>query len=74
MILFIDVSYLFIDPYELEDLSRLTSHLSNHCLQEEFSQDYGKYEPNNEIFFSQFERYYILITASTAMIGLLVAD
>ncbi|XP_013398641.1 tubulin--tyrosine ligase isoform X2 [Lingula anatina] len=44
------------EPYNATDLTDLTSHLTNHCLQEH-SQNYGKYEEGNELFFDEFNRY-----------------
>ena len=43
------------EPYDMHDFSNKVSHLSNHCLQEELSENFGKYEINNEIFFDEFE-------------------
>ncbi|XP_067949884.1 tubulin--tyrosine ligase-like [Watersipora subatra] len=43
------------DAYDPHDITKLTSHLSNHCLQEQLSPNFGLYEPNNEIFFSEFD-------------------
>jgi len=46
------------DPYTAEDLSQsqLTSHLTNHSLQETNSPNYGRYEEGNEMFFDDFNR------------------
>ncbi|CAH1792500.1 unnamed protein product [Owenia fusiformis] len=45
------------DPYNLEDLNDVTGHLTNHCLQEQLSSHYGNYEPGNEMFYKEFDRY-----------------
>ncbi|XP_019625758.1 PREDICTED: tubulin--tyrosine ligase-like isoform X2 [Branchiostoma belcheri] len=45
------------DPYNPGDLQDLTSHLTNHCLQEAHSANYGKYEEGNEMFFPEFNRF-----------------
>uniref|UniRef100_A0A3B4BE99 Tubulin--tyrosine ligase n=1 Tax=Periophthalmus magnuspinnatus TaxID=409849 RepID=A0A3B4BE99_9GOBI len=45
------------EPYNSEDLGDMTSHLTNHCIQKEMSQNYGRYEEGNEIFFSDFRLY-----------------
>ncbi len=45
------------DPYNPNNLQDITSHLTNHCLQEELSQNYGKYEPGNEMFYEEFDLF-----------------
>lgn len=35
----------------------MTSHLTNHCIQKEHSQNYGRYEEGNEMFFDDFKLY-----------------
>ncbi|KAK2140655.1 hypothetical protein LSH36_1284g00062 [Paralvinella palmiformis] len=47
------------DPYTAEDLSQsqLTSHLTNHSLQETNSPNYGRYEEGNEMCFDDFNRF-----------------
>ncbi|CAH1261354.1 TTL [Branchiostoma lanceolatum] len=45
------------DPYDPDHLQDLTSHLTNHCLQEAHSANYGKYEEGNEMFFQEFNRF-----------------
>ncbi|XP_053408052.1 tubulin--tyrosine ligase-like [Mercenaria mercenaria] len=45
------------EPYDPDDLSKITSHLTNHCLQKERSTNYGRYEDGNEMFFDEFNRY-----------------
>ncbi|XP_026134746.1 tubulin--tyrosine ligase-like isoform X2 [Carassius auratus] len=54
------------EPYNSSDLQDMTSHLTNHCIQEEHSQNYGRYEEGNEMFFDEF-RQYLLSTHSVAM-------
>ncbi|XP_061405881.1 tubulin--tyrosine ligase [Lethenteron reissneri] len=54
------------DPYDPSDLGHTTSHLTNHCLQEALSGNYGRYEEGNEMFFPAFEDY----LRSTHAIGL----
>lgn len=49
------------EPYNSEDLGDMTSHLTNHCIQKEMSQNYGRYEEGNEMFFDEF-RLYLLNT------------
>lgn len=49
------------EPYNAEDLGDMTSHLTNHCIQKEMSQNYGRYEEGNEMFFDEF-RLYLLNT------------
>jgi hypothetical protein len=44
------------DTYLPGDFSAKTSHLTNHCLQEELSPNYGKYEDGNEMFFEEFDK------------------
>ena len=45
------------DPYSDEDLSHVTAHLTNHSLQKEMSDNFGRYEEGNEMFFDAFDRY-----------------
>lgn len=54
------------EPYDSADLSDLTSHLTNHCVQKEQSRNYGRYEEGNEMFFTQF-RQYLLSTHGVTM-------
>ncbi|XP_034081222.1 tubulin--tyrosine ligase [Gymnodraco acuticeps] len=49
------------EPYNSSDLQDMTSHLTNHCIQMEHSQNYGRYEEGNEMFFDEF-RLYLLNT------------
>nr|XP_054759026.1 tubulin--tyrosine ligase-like [Lytechinus pictus] len=44
------------EPYEADDLSNHVSHLTNHCIQEAHSKDFGKFEEGNEMFFDAFDR------------------
>ncbi|KAK2922142.1 hypothetical protein Q8A73_001627 [Channa argus] len=45
------------EPYNSSDLQDMTSHLTNHCIQKEHSQNYGRYEEGNEMFFDEFRMY-----------------
>ncbi|XP_060559845.1 tubulin--tyrosine ligase-like isoform X2 [Ruditapes philippinarum] len=54
------------ESYDPDDLSKVTSHLTNHCLQEERSSNFGLYEDGNEMFFDQFNRY-LMDTHGTTM-------
>ena len=45
------------EVFDLNDLSSITSHLTNHCIQQANSPNYGKYEEGNELFFEDFNRY-----------------
>ncbi|XP_006825271.1 tubulin--tyrosine ligase-like [Saccoglossus kowalevskii] len=45
------------DPYKPQDYSDTTGHLTNHCLQEALSPNFGKYEIGNEMFFDEFNSY-----------------
>lgn len=54
------------EPYNSSDLQDMTSHLTNHCIQKEHSQNYGRYEEGNEMFFDEF-RQYLLTTHNLAM-------
>lgn len=54
------------EPYNSTDLQDLTSHLTNHCIQKEHSQNYGRYEEGNEMFFDEF-RHYLLNVHNIAM-------
>uniref|UniRef100_A0A1A8Q2E0 Tubulin--tyrosine ligase n=2 Tax=Nothobranchius TaxID=28779 RepID=A0A1A8Q2E0_9TELE len=45
------------EPYNSSDLQDMTSHLTNHCIQKEHSQNYGQYEEGNEMFFDDFRLY-----------------
>lgn len=45
------------EPYNSSDLEDMTSHLTNHCIQKEHSQNYGRYEEGNEMFFDEFRVY-----------------
>ncbi|KAK7103151.1 tubulin--tyrosine ligase-like [Littorina saxatilis] len=40
-----------------DDLSHVTAHLTNHCLQKEMSDNFGTYEEGNEMFYDEFDRY-----------------
>uniref|UniRef100_A0A3Q2PCZ2 Tubulin--tyrosine ligase n=1 Tax=Fundulus heteroclitus TaxID=8078 RepID=A0A3Q2PCZ2_FUNHE len=54
------------EPYNSADLQDMTSHLTNHCIQKEHSQNYGRYEEGNEMFFDEF-RLYLLNTHNVTM-------
>ena len=45
------------EPYDPANLDHVTSHLTNHCLQEKLSPNFGKFEFGNEMFFDEFNRY-----------------
>ncbi|GAA6110666.1 tubulin--tyrosine ligase [Tachysurus ichikawai] len=54
------------EPYNSSDLQDMTSHLTNHCIQKEQSQNYGRYEEGNEMFFNEF-RHYLLNVHNISM-------
>lgn len=45
------------EPYDTSNLENITSHLTNHCIQEQYSADFGQYEEGNEMFFDEFSRF-----------------
>ncbi|XP_029609033.1 tubulin--tyrosine ligase isoform X1 [Salmo trutta] len=45
------------EPYDSSNFQDVTSHLTNHCIQKELSQNYGRYEEGNEMFFDEFRQY-----------------
>lgn len=45
------------EPYHADNFQDKTSHLTNHCIQKEYSKNYGKYEEGNEMFFEEFNQY-----------------
>ncbi|XP_032508415.1 tubulin--tyrosine ligase isoform X3 [Phocoena sinus] len=45
------------EPYHVDNFQDKTCHLTNHCIQKEYSKNYGKYEEGNEMFFEEFNRY-----------------
>uniref|UniRef100_A0A8D2HBD8 Tubulin--tyrosine ligase n=1 Tax=Urocitellus parryii TaxID=9999 RepID=A0A8D2HBD8_UROPR len=45
------------EPYHVDDFQDKTCHLTNHCIQKEYSKNYGKYEEGNEMFFEEFNQY-----------------
>ncbi|KAK6181637.1 hypothetical protein SNE40_009457 [Patella caerulea] len=45
------------EPYNPNNLTDLTSHLTNHCLQKQRSPNFGMYEDGNEMFYDQFNEY-----------------
>ncbi|XP_007957598.1 tubulin--tyrosine ligase [Orycteropus afer afer] len=47
------------EPYHVDNFQDKTCHLTNHCIQKEYSKNYGKYEEGNEMFFEAFNQYLI---------------
>ncbi|XP_023377683.1 tubulin--tyrosine ligase [Pteropus vampyrus] len=45
------------EPYHVDNFQDKTCHLTNHCIQKEYSKNYGKYEEGNEMFFAEFSQY-----------------
>ncbi|XP_052766867.1 tubulin--tyrosine ligase-like [Mya arenaria] len=45
------------EPYDPVDLTKVTSHLTNHCLQKDMSENFGRFEDGNEMFFEEFNRF-----------------
>ncbi|KAM7172150.1 tubulin--tyrosine ligase isoform 5-T5 [Macrochelys suwanniensis] len=45
------------EPYNSANFQDKTCHLTNHCIQKEYSKNYGKYEDGNEMFFEEFNQY-----------------
>ncbi|KAK3093980.1 hypothetical protein FSP39_022454 [Pinctada imbricata] len=45
------------ESYNKDDLTHVTSHLTNHALQMEQSPNFGMYEEGNEMFFPEFDRF-----------------
>ncbi|XP_069091171.1 tubulin--tyrosine ligase [Pleurodeles waltl] len=45
------------EPYTSSDFQDKTCHLTNHCIQKEYSKNYGRYEEGNEMFFDEFNQY-----------------
>ena len=45
------------EPYHVDNFQDKTCNLPNHCIQKEFSKNYGKYEEGNEMFFEEFNQY-----------------
>ncbi|XP_006005111.1 tubulin--tyrosine ligase [Latimeria chalumnae] len=45
------------EPYNCLNFRDKTCHLTNHCIQKELSENYGKYEEGNEMFFEDFNQY-----------------
>ncbi|XP_031565062.1 tubulin--tyrosine ligase-like [Actinia tenebrosa] len=45
------------EPYDVENLANMTSYLTNHCVQESQSRNFGKFEKGNEMFFSEFSSF-----------------
>ncbi|XP_048338248.1 tubulin--tyrosine ligase isoform X2 [Sphaerodactylus townsendi] len=47
------------EPYNSSNFLDKTCHLTNHCIQKEYSKNYGRYEEGNEMFFEEFNQYLI---------------
>ncbi|XP_046578237.1 tubulin--tyrosine ligase-like [Haliotis rubra] len=45
------------EEYEPDRLDHLTAHLTNHALQQELSENFGKYEVGNEMFYDEFDSF-----------------
>lgn len=45
-------------PFSLDDTHNVQAHLTNHCLQEG-SEEFGRFEPGNELWFPQLEEYLV---------------
>lgn len=45
------------EPYNSANFLDKTCHLTNHCIQKEYSKNYGRYEEGNEMFFEEFNQY-----------------
>ncbi|XP_062345481.1 tubulin--tyrosine ligase [Cinclus cinclus] len=45
------------EPYNSANFQDKTCHLTNHCIQKEYSKNYGRYEEGNEMFFEEFNQY-----------------
>ncbi|XP_033106353.1 tubulin--tyrosine ligase-like [Anneissia japonica] len=43
--------------YNAGDYSNTISHITNHCIQQEYSENFGKYEEGNEMFYEEFDRF-----------------
>ncbi|KAH0622801.1 hypothetical protein JD844_025483 [Phrynosoma platyrhinos] len=44
------------EPYNSANFLDKTCHLTNHCIQKEYSKNYGRYEEGNEMFFEEFNQ------------------
>lgn len=47
------------EPYNSANFLDKTCHLTNHCIQKEYSKNYGRYEEGNEMFFGEFNQYLV---------------
>ncbi|XP_013907809.1 PREDICTED: tubulin--tyrosine ligase [Thamnophis sirtalis] len=47
------------EPYNSANFLDKTCHLTNHCIQKEYSKNYGRYEEGNEMFFEEFNQYLV---------------
>nr|XP_060610453.1 tubulin--tyrosine ligase [Anolis sagrei ordinatus] len=45
------------EAYNSANFLDKTCHLTNHCIQKEYSKNYGRYEEGNEMFFEEFDQY-----------------
>ncbi|XP_071962203.1 tubulin--tyrosine ligase-like [Antedon mediterranea] len=45
------------DSYNFDDVTDTVSHITNHCIQEEHSENFGKYEEGNEMFYEEFNKF-----------------
>ncbi|XP_060610453.2 tubulin--tyrosine ligase [Anolis sagrei] len=45
------------EAYNSANFLDKTCHLTNHCIQKEYSKNYGRYEEGNEMFFEEFNQY-----------------
>ncbi|XP_046349218.2 tubulin--tyrosine ligase-like [Haliotis rufescens] len=45
------------EEYAPDRLDHLTAHLTNHSLQQELSENFGKYEIGNEMFYDEFDSF-----------------
>ncbi|EDV29149.1 uncharacterized protein TRIADDRAFT_52733 [Trichoplax adhaerens] len=45
------------DAYDPSNLDKVTSHLTNHCLQQQLADKFGEYEEGNEMFYEEFNRF-----------------
>ena len=43
------------EKYDLDNLDSV-SHVTNHCLQEAHSKNFGRFEDGNEMFFAEFSK------------------
>ncbi|ESO94229.1 hypothetical protein LOTGIDRAFT_118802 [Lottia gigantea] len=53
------------ESYNVSDLTNITSHLTNHSLQQEKSKNFGVYEEGNEMFYDEFNEYLLKTRGET---------